>query len=251
MPLGNSLIGFTSNSEKPIIDDDNIPCFCFNNLNFNFLGFFFLHFLQDLVLAGVDSSVTAINWVLPELIKHPHVMKKVQEELQKVVGLNRKVEESDLNHLQYLEMVIKEIFRMHPPIPLLPRESIEDCNINGYHIPKKSRIVINAWAIGRDPSTWVDPHKFNPDRFLDVKIKVDMKGSDFQLIPFGYGRRGCPGMQLALIVVRLVVAQLVHCFDWKLQNGMNQGDLDMAEEYGLTCPRSQKLMIMSIYRLCD
>ncbi|KAA0036263.1 cytochrome P450 CYP736A12-like protein [Cucumis melo var. makuwa] len=123
------------------------------------------------------------------------------------------VEESDLSNLKYLEMVMKESLRMHPPVPLIPRECIQDCNINGYHIPKKSRIVINAWAIGRDPSTWVDLYKFDPERFLESE--VDVKGRDFELIPFGSGRRGCVGIQLALVVVRLVVAQLLHCLDLK------------------------------------
>ena len=174
-------------------------------------------------------------------------MKKMQEELEKVVGLNRMVEESDLNNLKYLEMVIKETFRMHPPIPLIPRESIQDCMVNGYHIPNKSRLVINAWAIGRDARTWLDPDEFIPERFVDEQ--VDMKGKDFKLIPFGYGRRGCPGTQLALTTVRLVVAQLVHCFDWELPNGMMQAELDMTEEFGLTCPRAQNLVLIPRYRL--
>ncbi|XP_023543453.1 cytochrome P450 CYP736A12-like [Cucurbita pepo subsp. pepo] len=203
--------------------------------------------ILDLLIAAVDSSTTIINWALPELIKHPHIMKKMQEELEKVVGLNRMVEESDLNNLKYLEMVIKETFRMHPPIPLIPRESIQDCMVNGYHIPNKSRLVINAWAIGRDARTWLDPDEFIPERFVDEQ--VDMKGKDFKLIPFGYGRRGCPGTQLALTTVRLVVAQLVHCFDWELPNGMMQAELDMTEEFGLTCPRAQNLVLIPRYRL--
>lgn len=196
----------------------------------------------------MDSTTTTINWMLSELIKNPHIMKKLQEELEKVVGLNRMVEESDLSNLKYLEMVIKESLRMHPPVPLIPRECIQDCNINGYHIPEKSRIVINAWAIGRDPNTWVDPHKFDPERFLESE--VDVKGRDFELIPFGSGRRGCVGIQLALVVVRLVVAQLVHCFDLKPPNGMSPLELDMTEILGLICPRAQNLKVVPIFRLC-
>ncbi|MCY5962473.1 cytochrome P450, partial [Salmonella enterica subsp. enterica serovar 1,4,[5],12:i:-] len=102
---------------------------------------------------------------------------------------------------------------------------------------KKSRVMVNVWTIGRDPSVWNDPHKFFPERFIGSKI--DLKGNDFELIPFGGGRRGCPGIQLGLTMVRLLLAQLVHCFDWKLPNGMLPSELDMTEEFGLTCPRAK------------
>ncbi|XP_038904224.1 cytochrome P450 71AU50-like [Benincasa hispida] len=201
----------------------------------------------DLIVGGVDSTSTIINWALSELIKHPQVMKKVQKELEEVVGLNRMVEESDLNQLKYLDMVIKETFRMHPPITLIPRKSTEDCNVNGYHIPKNTHTLINAWAIGQDPSTWFQSHKFFPERFVDSQI--DIKGKNFEMIPFGYGRRSCPGMQLAMTLVRLIVAQLVHCFDWKLPNGALPSELDMTEEFGLTCPRAQNLRLIPTFQL--
>ena len=201
-----------------------------------------------MLVAAMDTSSTTVGWAIPELIKHPHVMKKMQDELEKVVGFDKKVEESDLDQLEYLDMVVKEIFRLHPPAPLLiPHESLEDCTINGFHIPKKSRIIVNGWAIGRDPDVWIDPEKFFPERFMGSQI--DMRGRDFELIPFGSGRRGCPGLQLGLTIVRLVIAQLVHCFDWELSNGMSPDELDMTEEFGLTCPRAEDLMVTPIYRL--
>ncbi|XP_022133318.1 cytochrome P450 CYP736A12-like [Momordica charantia] len=204
--------------------------------------------ILDMLVAAMDTSATTVGWAIAELIKHPQVMKKLQEELQKVVGLDRRVEESDLDHLEYLDMFVKEILRVHPAAPLLvPHESLEDCTVNGYHIPKKSRIIVNAWAIGQDPNSWVDPEKFFPERFIGSQ--VDVKGRDFQLIPFGSGRRGCPGMHMGLVVVHFVIAQLVHCFDWKLPNGMLPAELDMTEEFGLTCPRAQDLMVTPIYRL--
>ncbi|KAE8647578.1 cytochrome P450 CYP736A12-like [Cucumis sativus] len=204
--------------------------------------------ILDMLVAAMDTSATTIGWAIPELIKHPHVMKKMQDELQKVVGLDRKVEETDLDHLQYLDMVVKEILRLHPPAPLLvPHEALEDCIVDGFYIPKKSRIIVNGWAIGRDPNFWIDPEKFFPERFIGSQ--VDVRGKDFQLIPFGSGRRGCPGMQMGLTVVRLVIAQLVHCFDWELPNGTLPVELDMTEEFGLTCPRAQDLMVTPIYRL--
>jgi len=130
---------------------------------------------------------------------------------------------------------------------LLPHEATKDFTVNGFHIRKKSRVIINAWAIGRDPSVWSDAEKFFPDRF--VGSNIDVRGRDFELIPFGSGRRGCPGMQLGLTAVRLVVAQLVHCFDWELPNNMLPTELDMTEEFGLVTPRAKHLLAFPAYCL--
>jgi len=202
-----------------------------------------------MLAASMDTSATVIEWAMSELMKHPPVMKKVQKELKDVVGLERMVEESDLDSLEYLDMVLKETFRLHPIGPLLlPHEAMVDCTVNGFHIPQKSKVIINIWAIGRDPSVWRDAEKFFPERF--VGSDIDVRGRDFQLIPFGSGRRGCPGMQLGLTVVRLVVAQLVHCFDWELPDNMLPNELDMTEEFGVTTPRAQHLLAIPSYRLC-
>lgn len=202
-----------------------------------------------MLAASMDTSATVVEWIMSDLIKHPRVMKKVQQELEEVVGKDRMVEESDLDNLKYLEMVMKESMRLHPVAPLLlPHEAIEDCIIDGFHIPKKSRIIVNVWAIGRDPKAWPDdPEKFIPERFIGTNI--DVRGQHFQLIPFGSGRRGCPGMQLGLIMVRLLVAQLVHCFDWKLPNNMVPEELDMAEAFGLVTTRANHLMAVPSFRL--
>ncbi|KAK7247481.1 hypothetical protein RIF29_42364 [Crotalaria pallida] len=204
--------------------------------------------LLDMLAGSMDTSATAIEWAFSELMKHPRVMKKLQMELETEVGLKRKVEESDLDKLEYLDMVIKESMRVHPVAPLLiPHQSMEDCIVGDFSIPKKSRVIINAWAIMRDPSAWADPEKFWPERFEGSNI--DVRGRDFKLIPFGSGRRGCPGLQLGLTVVHLVVAQLVHCFDWKLPNDMLPIDLDMTEQFGLTLPRANHLVAIPTYRL--
>lgn len=198
--------------------------------------------------AATDTSAKVIDWALSELIKHPKVMTKLQKELENIVGLNRMVEETDLQNLEYLDMVVKETLRLHPVAPLLlPHESNEDCTVNGFHIPKKTRVIINVWAIGRDPEAWNDPDKFFPERF--VGSSIDLYGHDFQLLPFGSGRRGCPGMQLGLTIVKLVLAQLVHCFDWELPDGMLPTELDMTEEFSLVTPRAKHLLAIPSYRL--
>ncbi|KAF5195940.1 Cytochrome p450 [Thalictrum thalictroides] len=203
----------------------------------------------DMFLAAMDTNSTAIGWVIAELVKNPRVMKLVQEELENVVGLERMVEETDIIKLSYLKMVIMESMRIHPVGPLLlPHESTEDITINGYFIPKKSRVLINTWAIGRDPNVWSsNVQEFYPERFISTSI--DVQGRYFQFLPFGSGRRMCPGMQLAMTVVQLVVAQLVHCFHLELPNGMSPDDLDMTEKYSLTLARANHLMVIPTYRL--
>ncbi|KAL5820502.1 hypothetical protein ACOSQ3_022384 [Xanthoceras sorbifolium] len=204
--------------------------------------------MLDLFVAAIDPTATTIEWALSELIKHPRIIKKLQKELDSVVGLGRMVDESDLDNLEYLDMVINEAFRFRPVSPLLiPHESVEDCTINGFHIPEKSKIIINVWAIGRDPSAWNDPEEFFPERF--VGSNIDPHGRNFQLLPFGFGRRACAGMQLGLTVVRLVLAQLVHCFDWEVPDGLLPTELDMTEEFGQVIFRAKHLLALPTYRL--
>ncbi|KAE8698053.1 CYP736A12 protein [Hibiscus syriacus] len=203
--------------------------------------------ILDMLAASMDTSAATIDWTVTELIRHPHVTKKLQQELEDVVGTSRTVEESDLEKLEYLGMVIKESLRLHPVAPLMVHAAREDCTVNGFHIPKDARIFINAWAIGRDQRVWPDADKFRPERF--VGSNIDVRGQNFELIPFGSGRRICPGMQLGLTIVRFVVAQLVHCFDWKLPNNMQATELDMTEEFGIVSPRADHLLAMPAWRL--
>uniref|UniRef100_F6H4P4 Cytochrome P450 CYP736A12 n=1 Tax=Vitis vinifera TaxID=29760 RepID=F6H4P4_VITVI len=202
----------------------------------------------DMLAGSMETSSSSIDWAVAELIRHPRVMKKVQSELEKVVGMERMVEESDLESLEYLNMVVKETLRLYPAGPLLvPHESMEDCTVNGFYIPQKSRIIVNAWAIGRDPDSWTNADEFLPERFIEGDI--DFRGKHFQYISFGSGRRGCPGMELGITVVRFVVAQLVHCFDWELPDGMLPSELNMTEEFGLAIPRAKHLVAIPTYRL--
>ncbi|XP_019179051.1 PREDICTED: cytochrome P450 CYP736A12-like [Ipomoea nil] len=206
--------------------------------------------LFELILGAIDTSNTWIEWTMAELLRNPGAMRRLQDELEANIGLDRMVEEKDLPKLQYLEMVIKETGRLHPPAPLLlPRESMEDIEINGYYIPTKSRVTVNAWAIGRDSSIWpnINADDFIPERFIDSDVNI--LGHDFVLLPFGYGKRMCPGAKLGLLNVKLIVSNLVHGFDWELPKGKSPSEMDMEEAFGLVTAKSKHLLAIPSYRL--
>ncbi|XP_020202469.1 cytochrome P450 CYP736A12 [Cajanus cajan] len=204
----------------------------------------------DIIAAAFDTASTTVEWAMSELLRHPNVMKTLQDELENAVGLKKHVKEIDVQNLPYLNMVVKETLRLHPVAPLLlPHECRGDVTINGYYIKKKTRLIVNAWAIGRDPNVWYNAEMFDPKRFENNNI--DIRGNDFRVIPFGSGRRGCPGIHMGLTTVNLILAQLVHCFDWVLPLGMTPDELDMNEIFGLTIPRSKHLLAIPVYRLVD
>ncbi|KAL2347841.1 hypothetical protein Fmac_001841 [Flemingia macrophylla] len=201
--------------------------------------------ILDIFAGGGETSGTTINWAMAEMIKDPRVLKKAQVEVRKVFNLNGRVDESCINELKYLKSIVKETLRLHPPLPLLlPRECTKSCEINGYHIPVKSKVIVNAWAIGRDPNYWTEPEMFYPERFIDNSF--DYKGNNFGYIPFGAGRRICPGGNFGVINVELGLAFLLYYFDWKLPNGMKSEDLDMNEQFGLTVTRKDELYLIPI-----
>ncbi|KAL0443366.1 UNVERIFIED_CONTAM: cytochrome [Sesamum latifolium] len=180
--------------------------------------------LMDIFSAGTDTSAATIIAAMTALIENPTIMRKLQREIREVIGEKGKVTEDDLPKLSYLKAVIKETLRLYPPAPLLlPRETLEKCNIEGYIIPAKTLVYINAWAIARDPEYWEHPNEFVPERFLNTK--VDIMGQDFQVIPFGAGRRGCPGIMMGLTTVELVLANLLYTFEWDLPAGMTREDI--------------------------
>ncbi|XP_027338962.1 flavonoid 3'-monooxygenase-like [Abrus precatorius] len=208
--------------------------------------------LLNMFTAGTDTSSSTTEWAIAELIRNPKMMAKVQQELDSVVGRDRNVKEEDLAHLPYLQAVVKETFRLHPSTPLsLPRVAAESCEIFGFHIPKGATLLVNVWAIARDPKEWANPLEFRPERFLPggEKADVDVKGNDFEVIPFGAGRRICPGMSLGLRMVQLLTATLAHSFDWELENGLNPEKLNMDEAYGLTLQRAVPLSVYPKPRL--
>ncbi|CAJ2640006.1 unnamed protein product [Trifolium pratense] len=199
--------------------------------------------IVDVFTAGGETAATTINWAMAEMIKDPRVLKKAQAEVRE--GFNRRgvVDEAAIEEFKYLKAIIKETLRLHPSVPLLlPRESGQVCEINGYHIPVKSRVIVNAWAIGRDPKYWIDPDKFYPERFIDSSI--DFKGNNFEYIPFGAGRRICPGINYGLANVEQTLALLLYHFDWRLPNGMKNEELELKDEFGATMSRKDDLYLI-------
>ncbi|NP_001234847.2 cytochrome P450 71 family protein [Solanum lycopersicum] len=199
--------------------------------------------ILDMFVAGTDTSAATLEWTMTELARHPSVMKKAQNEVRKIVANRGKVEEFDLQHLHYMKAVIKETMRLHPPVPLLvPRESIEKCSIDGYEVPAKTRVLINTYAIGRDPEYWNNPLDYNPERFMEKDI--DLRGQDFRFLPFGGGRRGCPGYALGLATIELSLARLLYRFDWKLPSGVEAQDMDLSEIFGLATRKKVALKLV-------
>lgn len=205
----------------------------------------------DAFLGASETIILTSEWAMAELLRHPSLMAKAQAELDAVVGRDRMVTESDLRHLTYLNTIIKETFRLHPAAALLlPRESAQPSQAFGYNFPAKTRVLINCYAIHRDPAIWHDPLVFNPDRFLQADLKdVDVKGRHFQLLPFGAGRRVCPGLSMGILTVQFILASLLHSFDWSLPGDMKPEDVDMTEIYGLTLPRAAPLPCAAKLRL--
>ncbi|KAL2514845.1 Cytochrome [Forsythia ovata] len=198
----------------------------------------------DMFGAGTDTTSTALEWTLTELLRHPKTMKKLQNEVRQVAGNKIEITEDDLEKMPYLKAVIKESLRLHPPIPLLfPREAMEDTKVMGYDIGVGTRVIINAWAIARDPMSWENPEDFNPQRFLNSGI--DFKGLNFEYIPFGSGRRGCPGIPFAMAVDELALAKLMLHFNFALPIGATEKDLDMSEHPGTTVYKRLPLLVIA------
>ncbi|CAN4109862.1 unnamed protein product [Withania somnifera] len=204
--------------------------------------------IMDVIFGGIETVASALEWAMAELMKSPEELKRVQQELGNVVGLDRKVEETDIVKLTLMKCCIKETLRLHPPIPILIHEAAEDATINNHYIPAKSRVMVNAWAIGRDKNSWEDPQDFKPTRFLKEGV-ADFKGGNFEFLPFGSGRRSCPGMQLGLYTFEMALAHLLHSFNWELPDGMKPSDVDMDDVFGLTAPKATRLVAVPTPRL--
>ncbi|KAM1058411.1 hypothetical protein ACFX2B_023059 [Malus domestica] len=218
-----------------------------NKAEFNFTTNQIKDIILDIFAAASETSATTIEWAMSELMKNPRIMKRAQAEVrQSVVQFEGKkgkvIEERDVKKLDYLKSVVKETLRLHSPLALLPREARDTVQVGGFKLPVKSKVIINLWAMGRDPDIWgADAECFKPERFHGSS--VDFKGFDFEFIPFGAGRRICPGMSFGVTVIELALAELLYHFDWKLANGMNPDELDMTESLGLTCKRKNALYL--------
>jgi len=166
-----------------------------------------------------------MQWAMGELINNPKAFKRLRDEINTVVGPNRLVKESDVPNLPYLKAVMRETLRLHPSAPLIIRECAEDCKVNGSVVKAKTRVLVNVYAVMRDPESWANPDEFMPERFLESseeKIgehQMEFKGQNFRFLPFGSGRRGCPGASLAMMIMHAAVGALVQCFDWKIKDG--------------------------------
>ncbi|KAK7391183.1 hypothetical protein VNO78_19595 [Psophocarpus tetragonolobus] len=201
--------------------------------------------ILDLFIAGSDTSGSTIEWAMAELLRNPEVMQKAREEVIKVIGRSKEVKESDIPGLAYVQAIVKETLRLHPPVPLLlPYVAGHDVEVSGYTIHKGNQVLINAWSIGRNPMFWDDPLSFQPERFLSSNI--DFQGRDFQYLPFGAGRRICPGLPLANRMITLMLATFLHSFHWELPQGVTPQTLDMTEQYGITLKRLSPLCAIPI-----
>ncbi|KAE8775014.1 Cytochrome P450 71C4 [Hordeum vulgare] len=208
-----------------------------------------LAMLTDIFFGATSTSCQTLDFALVELVKRPHMMTRLQDEVRSNSLHRREGSFSKLNqnNMIYLKAVIKESLRLHPVAPLLsPHLAMADCCIDGYTVPTGTQIFVNAWAIGRDTSSWEEAEEFMPERFLDdgSAAHVNFMGNDFQFLPFGAGRRMCPGINFAIDSIEIMLATLMYYFDWELPQGLEPKDIDMTEVFGLTVRRREKLLLV-------
>ncbi|XP_047068062.1 zealexin A1 synthase-like [Lolium rigidum] len=197
------------------------------------------------ICGAVGTISSILVWAMSELVCHPDVMSKAQQEVRKVLGKDRAViSNCDLAQLHYMRMVVKEVLRLHPPGPLLPRATREDCKIMGYDMLKGTNVYLNVFAVSRDPKYWESPQEFNPERFKNNSL--DYNGTHFEFIPFGAGRRQCPGMKFSSSVMDVVLANFLYHYDWMLPDGVTLASIDMSEKFGLTLTRKYDLKLRAI-----
>ncbi|WOL13152.1 geraniol 8-hydroxylase-like [Canna indica] len=207
--------------------------------------------LMDMVVGGTDTTSNMLEWALAEMIQKPNILRKAQAEVDEVVGKDTIIEESHATKLPYLAMIIKEVLRLHPALPLMvPHCPNSTCVVGGYAVPKDSRVFVNVWAIHRDPEIWEDPLEFRPERFTGGDGgKWDFNGNDFNYIPFGSGRRICAGIAMAERMMMYMLASLLHSFEWQLPEGVVK--LDMEERFGIVMKKAQPLVAVPTPRLAN
>ncbi|PIN06798.1 Cytochrome P450 CYP2 subfamily [Handroanthus impetiginosus] len=204
----------------------------------------------EMFTAGTDTTTSTLEWAMAELLHKPQTLHKVQTELRTVIQPGQKLEEQNLDHLPYLKAVIKETLRLHPPLPfLVPHMALDSCKILGFHIPKETQILVNVWAIGRDPKSWKDPFEFRPERFLDPNM-ADYKGHHFEFLPFGSGRRMCPAVPLVSRILPLALGSVLYFFDWVLPDPIKPEEMDMSEGMGITLRKAVPLKAVPVPFMC-
>lgn len=176
--------------------------------------------MQELFFGAGDSSASTTQWAMAEIISNPNILGRLREEIYSVVGKERLVQETDLPKLPYLQAVINETLRLHPVGAVLPREVQQGCTVGGFYIAKGTTLVINSYAVMRDPDYWEDPNKFKPERFLVASSgswqEEERREQAMKFLPFGGGRRRCPGSNAAYIIVGTAIGVMVQCFDWRI-----------------------------------
>ncbi|XP_023553650.1 geraniol 8-hydroxylase-like [Cucurbita pepo subsp. pepo] len=196
-----------------------------------------INLLLELFAAGSDTTAATLQWAMAELLRNPKKLAKAQVEIRQVLGKNKPVEEADIPRLPYLQAVVKEALRLHPAVSLLlPRKAIQEVEIAGFTIPKDAQVLVNAWAIGRDPMSWENPESFEPERFIGSEI--DVRGQSFEMIPFGGGRRICPGLPLAMRMMPLMLGSLISFFDWKVED---EFEINMEDKFGIVVEMTHPL----------
>ena len=194
-------------------------------------------------VGGTDTSVATIEWTMTELMRNPKVMSKAQAEVRQLFKGKNTILDKDLQDLVYLKYIIKEALRLHPVVPiLLPRECRGPCKIGGYDIPMNTVLSVNAFACSTDPEYWDDPESFKPERFENSSL--DLNGRACEYLPFGAGRRMCPGITFGMSVVETILAQLLYYFNWELPNGLSPNDVDLTANFGAVADKKVPLQII-------
>lgn len=195
----------------------------------------------------MDTTAGTMTWALSLLLNNHGILNKVVHELDTHIGTEKMVKVSDLKKLEYLQSIIKETLRLYPVGPLsLPHESMQDCTVGGYHVPSGTRLLTNISKLQRDPLLYSNPLEFCPERFLTTHKDIDVKGQHFELIPFGAGRRMCPGLSFGLQIMQLTLATLLHGFDIVIHDAK---PTDMLEQIGLTNIKASPLQVILTPRL--
>ncbi|KAJ4783185.1 cytochrome P450 family 71 polypeptide [Rhynchospora pubera] len=203
--------------------------------------------MLDVFIAGTDTPLSTLEWAMSELMRHPTVMAKAQAEVRQAMREKTHIDENTLFELSYLKLVIKETLRLHPPVPLIPRFCKSTCKLLGYTIPSGTRLLINAWDLGRDPRYWTDANEFKPERF--ERVGVDFRGQNFEFVPFGAGRRICPGLLFSTVLMEMALAHILLHFDWELPDGIGEHDLGMTEGSGAFVAKRKPLCLVPILKI--